>query len=289
MRLARTFETAAEPAQKPARDALSALLALGRPLVMGILNVTPDSFSDGGQFLDPATRHRPCRARWPSKAPTSSTSARNRRGPMAAPRRCRPTRKWRGLRRCCRRSSSSALPVSIDTIKAGVAAWALDQGAAIVNDVWGLQRDPDMARAGRRARRAGHRHAQPRERRPGHRHHGRRRRLLRALARDRRARRHRARQDRARSRHRLRQDAGAEHRLHRAARRIQALRPAAPGRRLAQALHQYGDAVAAGRAARRLDRQPSVAVENGAAIVRAHDVAETVQALRVAAAIEAAR
>ena len=37
------------------------------------------------------------------------------------------------------------LPVSIDTIKATVAAWALDQGAAIVNDVWGLQRDPDMA------------------------------------------------------------------------------------------------------------------------------------------------
>ena len=37
------------------------------------------------------------------------------------------------------------LPVSIDTIKAKVAAWALDQGAAIINDVWGLQRDPDMA------------------------------------------------------------------------------------------------------------------------------------------------
>jgi dihydropteroate synthase len=38
------------------------------------------------------------------------------------------------------------LPVSIDTIKTGVAAWALDQGASIVNDVWGLQRDPDMAK-----------------------------------------------------------------------------------------------------------------------------------------------
>src|ERR1700686_5065197 len=54
MGLARTVETAAEPAQKPVRDALSALLALGRPLVMGILNVTPDSFSDGGRFVDPA-------------------------------------------------------------------------------------------------------------------------------------------------------------------------------------------------------------------------------------------
>src|SRR5688572_25761124 len=38
------------------------------------------------------------------------------------------------------------LPVSIDTIKAKVAAFALEQGAAILNDVWGLQRDPDMAR-----------------------------------------------------------------------------------------------------------------------------------------------
>jgi len=37
------------------------------------------------------------------------------------------------------------VPVSIDTIKASIAAWALDQGAAIVNDVWGLQRDPEMA------------------------------------------------------------------------------------------------------------------------------------------------
>jgi dihydropteroate synthase len=37
------------------------------------------------------------------------------------------------------------LPVSIDTIKAKVAAWALDHGANIVNDVWGLQRDPEMA------------------------------------------------------------------------------------------------------------------------------------------------
>jgi dihydropteroate synthase len=38
------------------------------------------------------------------------------------------------------------VPVSIDTIKATVGAWALDNGASILNDVWGLQRDPDMAR-----------------------------------------------------------------------------------------------------------------------------------------------
>jgi dihydropteroate synthase len=38
------------------------------------------------------------------------------------------------------------LPVSIDTMKAKVAAWALERGAALMNDVWGLQRDADMAR-----------------------------------------------------------------------------------------------------------------------------------------------
>ena len=37
-------------------------------------------------------------------------------------------------------------PVSIDTLKPDVAHWALGQGARIVNDVWGLQRDPNMAR-----------------------------------------------------------------------------------------------------------------------------------------------
>ncbi len=50
----RTLTMSAGTAPKPAQDTLSALLSAGRPLVMGILNVTPDSFSDGGQFLDPA-------------------------------------------------------------------------------------------------------------------------------------------------------------------------------------------------------------------------------------------
>ncbi len=43
-------------------------------------------------------------------------------------------------------AAAIGIPVSIDTMKAGVAAWALGAGAMIVNDVWGLQRDRDMAR-----------------------------------------------------------------------------------------------------------------------------------------------
>src|SRR5215475_14599223 len=50
----RTLDKTVENAAKKGPAHLSGLLSLGRPLVMGILNVTPDSFSDGGQFLDPA-------------------------------------------------------------------------------------------------------------------------------------------------------------------------------------------------------------------------------------------
>ena len=78
-----------------------------------------------------------------------------------------------------------------------------------------------------------------------------------------------ARPYRARSRHRLRQDAGAEHHRHRAAGRIQIVRPAAPDRRLAQALHRQGFAGTARPAARRLDRRAICSrSRNGAEIVR---------------------
>ena len=113
---------------------------------MGILNVTPDSFSDGGQFIDPAARHRPCRAHGRRRR----RHPRHRRGIHPALWRREAglgrTRNWRGSTPVLPAVVKLGVPVSIDTIKAEVAAWALDQGAAIVNDVWGLQRDPDMAR-----------------------------------------------------------------------------------------------------------------------------------------------
>jgi dihydropteroate synthase len=144
MGLARTFETAAGPAQKPARDALSALLALGRPLVMGILNVTPDSFSDGGRFIDPAKAIAHAGAMAAQGADILDIGAESTRPyggatPVAA------DEETARLSPVLPAVLKLGLPVSIDTIKASVAAWALDQGAAIVNDVWGLQRDPAMA------------------------------------------------------------------------------------------------------------------------------------------------
>jgi len=113
-----------------------------RPLVMGIVNVTPDSFSDGGSFLDArsAIEHGLRLAREgadlldvggestrPGAVPVSAAEERERIEPVV-----------RGL------VAQTAVPVSIDTSKAQVAAAALDAGAQIVNDVSGLS-DPDLA------------------------------------------------------------------------------------------------------------------------------------------------
>ena len=112
---------------------------------MGVLNVTPDSFSDGGQFFDPQRPHRPCAADGRRRRRHSSTSARNSTRPYGGAQPVSATDELARLTPMLGAVVALGVPVSIDTLKAPVAAWALDQGAAIVNDVWGLQRDPEMA------------------------------------------------------------------------------------------------------------------------------------------------
>jgi dihydropteroate synthase len=119
-------------------------MALGRPLVMGILNVTPDSFSDGGRFFEPnkAIAHaRDMAGQGADIIDIGAESTRPYGGPVPVSADDEKARLATVLPEVVR----LGLPVSIDTIKASIAAWALDQGAAIVNDVWGLQRDPEMA------------------------------------------------------------------------------------------------------------------------------------------------
>jgi len=145
MGLARTITNPAGATQKPAPDALSKLLALGRPLVMGILNVTSDSFSDGGQFIDPARAiaHAGDMAKQGADIlDIGAESTRPYGGALPVSADDEITR----LALVLPAVVKLGLPVSIDTIKANVAAWALDRGASIVNDVWGLQRDPQMAK-----------------------------------------------------------------------------------------------------------------------------------------------
>jgi dihydropteroate synthase len=126
-------------------DTLAPLLALGRPAVMGILNVTPDSFSDGGQFLDSAVAIDHARRMAAEGADVLDVGAESTR-PYAGMTPVSADDELARLAPVLPEVVRLGLPVSIDTMKAKVAAWALERGAALMNDVWGLQRDADMAR-----------------------------------------------------------------------------------------------------------------------------------------------
>jgi len=123
---------------------LARLFALRRPLVMGVLNITPDSFSDGGQFADPGIALAHARQLVEAGADILDIGAESTR-PYGGARSVSREEELARLEPVLAQAAALGVPVSIDTIKAEVAAWALDQGAAIVNDVWGLQRDPEMA------------------------------------------------------------------------------------------------------------------------------------------------
>jgi dihydropteroate synthase len=112
---------------------------------MGILNVTPDSFSDGGRFIDPSRALDHARRMIAEGADILDIGAESTRPYGAAV----PVPMQEEIRRLTPVLSAAAefgMPVSIDTMKSEVAAWALGSGATIVNDVWGLQRDRAMAR-----------------------------------------------------------------------------------------------------------------------------------------------
>lgn len=128
-----------------AGNVLTGLLAEGRPLVMGVLNVTPDSFSDGGRFLNPADALAQARRLVAEGADIVDVGAESTR-PYGGAVRVSLDEERNRLAAVLPAIVELGVPVSIDTMKAPVAAWALETGAAIVNDVWGLQRDSDMAR-----------------------------------------------------------------------------------------------------------------------------------------------
>lgn len=138
--------TPARPTLRHAHlDACDRRIPLGaRTLLMGIVNVTPDSFFDGAHHDQPeqALAHGLRLAAEgadildlggestrPGSTPATEEEERHRVCPA--------------LRRLL---TATTLPISIDTTKAIIAAESLCLGACIVNDIWGLQGDPDMAR-----------------------------------------------------------------------------------------------------------------------------------------------
>lgn len=127
------------------RERLSGLPRPPRALVMGVVNVTPDSFSDGGQFLAPKAAIAQAKRLADEGADILDIGAESTR-PYGGAMPVSIDEERQRLDPVLRPVLAVGVPVSIDTIKAKVAAWALEAGAAIVNDVWGLQRDPDMAR-----------------------------------------------------------------------------------------------------------------------------------------------
>jgi dihydropteroate synthase len=115
------------------------------PRVMGVVNVTPDSFSDGGLFLDPerAIEHgRELADGGAAILDIGGESTRPGADAVAAEEELARTEPV--VRALCD-ADAPGVEVSIDTSKALVAAAALDAGAAIVNDVTALRGDPDLA------------------------------------------------------------------------------------------------------------------------------------------------
>jgi dihydropteroate synthase len=124
---------------------LARLLAADRALVMGILNLTPDSFSDGGRFVEPAVAIAHAQRMVQDGADIIDVGAESTR-PYGDAVEVTAEEEIARLRPVLPAVAALGRPVSIDSMKATVVAWAVQQGAQIANDVWGLQRDPDMAR-----------------------------------------------------------------------------------------------------------------------------------------------
>ncbi|MBN1891585.1 MAG: dihydropteroate synthase [Clostridiales bacterium] len=112
--------------------------------VMGIINVTPDSFSDGGRFFSTQAAEQHAsdlveagadfldiggESTRPGHTPVGAEEEMNRVIPV--------------IRRI---APNAGIPISVDTSKAVVAEKAVDAGASVINDVWGLRKDPDIAR-----------------------------------------------------------------------------------------------------------------------------------------------
>jgi dihydropteroate synthase len=115
------------------------------PQLMGILNVTPDSFSDGGRHVDPAVavaRAHAMVAEGATIVDIGGESTRPGHTPVSVD---------EELKRVVPALEALAAdfdaPISVDTSKAAVAREAARRGACVINDVWGLQRDPGMAEA----------------------------------------------------------------------------------------------------------------------------------------------
>jgi dihydropteroate synthase len=113
-------------------------------LIMGVVNVTPDSFSDGGRYLDPSAAVAHAVQLVEEGADLLDIGGESTR-PQAV-----PVEESEEMRRVLpvleRLAGAVKVPISIDTLKPGVARAALQAGASVVNDVGAARKDPEMWR-----------------------------------------------------------------------------------------------------------------------------------------------
>ncbi|MGG7567756.1 dihydropteroate synthase [Rhodovulum sp. DZ06] len=130
-------------------DGASLLHRPDRPLLMAVLNVTPDSFSDGGRYITPEAalaQGRRLAAEGADILDIGGESTRPGAEPVPeAEEIARVVPVIRAL------AAELSIPISIDTFKAATAEAALEAGARIVNDVWGFQRETRIAEVAARA------------------------------------------------------------------------------------------------------------------------------------------
>ncbi|MFI5249837.1 MAG: dihydropteroate synthase [Gemmatimonadales bacterium] len=123
-----------------------AVVPLARPVVIGIINVTPDSFSDGGSFFSAEDAVAHAKRLVAEGADMLDVGGESTRPQGAIPvageeelRRILPV-----VRALC--AACPSIPISVDTVKSSVAAAAIEAGASVINDVSGLRIDPAIAR-----------------------------------------------------------------------------------------------------------------------------------------------
>lgn len=126
------------------KDGRELTIRPGRSVIMGILNITPDSFSDGGKFnsLDNALRRAEQMVE--DGADIIDIGAESTR-PYGAEKISAEEEAERLLPVLSRLLSAVSVPISVDSYKASVAEQAIHLGAHIINDIWGFQQDPAMA------------------------------------------------------------------------------------------------------------------------------------------------
>ena len=135
----------AAPASSPVLPSLnlpgSLTLPNGRAAIMGILNVTPDSFSDGGRYLDTGAALAHARAMVGAGADLIDVGGESTR-PNST--RISAQQEWERIGAVVAALASEGIIVSVDTLHASTARAAAEAGAAIVNDVSGGRWDPQM-------------------------------------------------------------------------------------------------------------------------------------------------